>query len=203
MPEGKDDNPGMCKQSPIFSMEKCDVTKLEAELVSVVGKKPVVEIHLNDVKVKALWDTGSMISLMNKKVLKFAECGKIEIQSVEEFMGGMGLKLSAANQTDLKISGVVVLDFGIEKSDVLFQVPFILTDDDVKEIIIGYNVIEYVVANCAEVVDPHEFLTKISDVASGKIEGVVNNLCARFNRPEVLGEVKVLKDQVIPANSIF
>ena len=195
---GKDSNPGLIKQSPVFPI--CDVSKLGAELLHVIGKKPMVEIWLDGIKMEALWDSGSMISLMNRKVFEEKFLKYHKIHSVEQFMG-TGLKLSAANQTDLNIGGIVVLDFGIEK-DVLFQVPFILTDDDVKDIIIGYNVIENVIVDYGGMVDPHQFFSKILNVSDGIIEGMVNEIRATYKYPDILGEVKVLKDQIVPAKSI-
>ena len=43
---------------------------MKLKLVKLVGERPVVNIYLNDKKVKGLWDTGAMISLMNRKFLK-------------------------------------------------------------------------------------------------------------------------------------
>ena len=58
----------------------------------------MVKVWLNEVELECLWDTGSMISLINKKVIseKFSE---VKWHTVDEFMG-TGLKLSAANQTE-------------------------------------------------------------------------------------------------------
>ena len=43
--------------------------KLRNNLVKVVGEKPLINCYMNDVKIKGLWDTGSMISLLGKKWL--------------------------------------------------------------------------------------------------------------------------------------
>ena len=115
---------------------------------------------------------------------------------------GMGLKLSAVNQTELKIAGIVLLDFGVEESDVLFQIPFIVTDENAKDIIIGYNVIENLIANFDERINPRELLKKISNISVSKIEGVVNQIYANVENPDGIGEVKILKDQIIPANCL-
>ena len=44
-------------------------TDLKLELVNLVGKKPFVKMWLNEVKCEGLCDTGSMISLINRKFL--------------------------------------------------------------------------------------------------------------------------------------
>ena len=40
--------------------------KMKLRLVKLVGERPLVNIHLNGKKIQGLWDTGAMISLMNK-----------------------------------------------------------------------------------------------------------------------------------------
>ena len=196
---GKDGNPK--RTSPITKENgKKLPTKLQSDLINLVGRKPVVKIWLNDNEVEGLWDTGSMISLINKDLLqeKFPD---LKIHSVDEFMGAE-LKLSAANQTELQIEGIALLDFGVEESEVLFQIPFIVTKEDVKDIIIGYNVIENLVANCGEKVKAQDFLAKIANVSNNKVDVVVNRIRASFDSPEVMGDVKILKDHIVPPNCV-
>ena len=140
-----------------------------------------------------------MISLMNKRVVE-EKFPNVKIHSVEEFLG-TGLKLSAANQTELQIGGIVLMDFGVEKSDILFQIPFIVTEEDVKEIIIGYNVIENLVVNC-EKVNVYESISKLSNMPENKIGGIVNQIRARFSCLEIMGDVKIGCDQIVPANCV-
>ena len=140
-----------------------------------------------------------MISLTNKRVVE-EKFPNVKIHSVEEFLG-TGLKLSAANQTELQIEGIVLMDFGVEKSDILFQIPFIVTEEDVKEIIIGYNVIENLVVNC-EKVNVYDSISKLSNMPENKIGGIVNQIRARFSCPEIMGDVKIGCDQIVPANRV-
>ena len=44
--------------------------KMKLKLVKLVGERPLVNIYLNGKKVKGLWDTGAMISIMDRKFLK-------------------------------------------------------------------------------------------------------------------------------------
>ena len=78
--EGKDVNPK--GNSPIINY--CD--NFQLDLINLVGKKPILKIWLNQLECEGLWDTGSMISLINKKVLeeKFPE---LKMHSVDTFMG--------------------------------------------------------------------------------------------------------------------
>ena len=174
-------------------------TKQQLELINLVGKKPVIKFWLNQRQCEGLWDTGSMISLMNKKVVE-EKFPNLKIHSVEEFLG-TGLKLAAANQTELQIEGIVLMDFGVEKSDILFQIPFIVTEEEVKEIIIGYNVIENLVVNC-EKVNVHQSLSTLSNMPENKILGIINQIRAGFACPEIMGDVKIKCDQIVPANCV-
>ena len=67
---------------------------------------------------------GSMISLMNKRVVE-EKFPNVKIHSVEEFLG-TGLKLSAANQTELQIEGIVLMDFGVKNRTYCFKFHLLL-----------------------------------------------------------------------------
>ena len=97
-----------------------------------MGEKPLVNIFLNNWEVEGLWDTGSMISLMNKNYVEEHFPG-VEIHSVADFIQNDSLKLTAANQTELSVDGVVVLNFGVEKDHNLFQVPFIVRSENISK----------------------------------------------------------------------
>ena len=141
-----------------------------------------------------------MISLINKKVWE-EKFPNLKMHSVDEFMG-TEVKLSAANQTELQIDGIVLVDFGIKQSEVLFQIPFIVTEEDVKDIIIGYNVIENLIVNCNEQRNAYGFLSEMTNTPGIGIEGIVNQIRAKLESPEIRGEVKVSKNQAIPANCV-
>ena len=96
---------------------------MKLKLVKLVGERPLVNIYLNGKKVKGLWDTGAMISLMNRKFLK-ANFPDSIIHSIADFTGE-GFTLTAANKSRIDIDGVVVLNFGVMDKE-LFQVPFLI-----------------------------------------------------------------------------
>ena len=84
---------------------------LKLKLVKLVGERPLVNIHLNKKKIQALWDTGAMISLVNKSFLN-ENFPDVEIHSIKDFIGE-GLTLTAANKSTIDIDGVAVFDFGV------------------------------------------------------------------------------------------
>ena len=111
---------------------------LKMKLIRLVGERPLVNIFLNNRELEGLWDTGSMISLINKDFLEDHFPG-VEMYSVADFMENDSLKLTTANQTELCVDGVVVLNFGIENDRELFQVPFLVTMEPFSKPIIGYK----------------------------------------------------------------
>ena len=96
--------------------------KLNREIVRLVGEKPVITVNLDNVECRCLWDTGAMVSVISEDFYTKTFPEK-RLHSVEEFLGGENLRLSAANNTELPIKGVVLLNFGIEEN--LFQIPLV------------------------------------------------------------------------------
>ena len=131
----------------------------------------MINCFLHKVPVESLWDTGSQISLMGRDFLEENFPGA-KMYSVSEFLGDEGLTLTAANQTELSVVGVVVLSFGAEENSSLFDVPFLITSDPVSSIILGYNVIEYLILNF-----PSSYLSPLlSKVVTSLPDNAVNNM---------------------------
>ena len=83
--------------------------------------------------------------------------------------------LTAANKTQLNVKGVAVLNFGIKGKHDLFQVPFLVTDDEISRPILGYNTIEYLVNNFKDTVDlPTSMTLMFSGLSQESSEAVVN-----------------------------
>ena len=175
--------------------------KMKLELVRLVGEKPMVTVKLNGSKVKGLWDTGAMISLMNKEYLS-KTFPDVKVHALEEFVKGT-LTLTAANKSEIGVDGVVVLDFGIGDKDRLFQVPFLITSQELSSPIIGYNAIEYLVRNYGQDVDMSESLYNVVDSITSldKAEVVVNLIGKGADVDELISEAKVEKKVVIQPGS--
>ena len=127
-----------------FSVRQCQVDfRTKKKLVRLVGEKPVLSCNLGAKKTKVLWDTGSMVSLVDRKwlALNFPHA---EILSVADFLEEK-LEVKAANSTSIDLDGVVVLDFSLGEDGETFTVPFVVTSQDLVEPILGYNVIEHLV----------------------------------------------------------
>ena len=88
------------------------------KLVRLVGEKPVLSCNLGAKRTKVLWDTGSMVSLIDRKwlALNFPHS---EILSVSDFLEEK-LEVKAANSTPIDLDGVVVLDFSLGEDGEVF-----------------------------------------------------------------------------------
>ena len=77
------------KRNPIYDSPVSDIMEnnfLCKNVVSTVGKKPSVRIWLNDTCFKALWDTGSQVSVISKRLADalFKENPAWKLLSVED-----------------------------------------------------------------------------------------------------------------------
>ena len=175
--------------------------KLKRKLISLVGPKPLVKVFLGNMHIEGLWDTGAMVSILSRAFLEENFTG-VQVRPVSDFIEHEVLKINTANQAELAIDGVVVLDFGVEEGDPLFQVPFLVTADTLSRPIIGYNTIEYFVLNFGHSVDMPTSMSKVvSDLAPRLADDVINVITAGGKITEISREAKLSKTYNIPAKT--
>ena len=75
-----------------------------SQLVRLIGEKPITEGYINNKMYKGLWDTSSVVSVINKHWLK-SNFSNEKIFLSEEFLG-TPLHLKTANNTKLNIEKV-------------------------------------------------------------------------------------------------
>ena len=172
--------------------------KLNREIISLVGERPLINVKLDNVSLKCLWDTGSMVSLISEEFLNNNFVTK-ERYSVEEFLETK-LNLSAANNTEVPIEGVVVLDFAIDDS-ILFKIPFLITKENIANLIIGYNTIEHLIMNHKAKAKLLPSLMKLlPNLSLENAQAMVNTVEKGSEISEVLGKLKTVKPVSIPGN---
>ena len=102
----------------------------------------MVTCRLNGKACDALWDTGAMVSMVcTEWLLRYHP--DLQIMSVMDFVKGDHLHLCTANNTEVAVEGIVILNFEIGDSSV--PVPFVVSSVDLAQPIIGYNVIKHLV----------------------------------------------------------
>ena len=115
------------------------------KMVKLVGEKPMLKCYYGGKLVNVLWDTGSMVSMIDRYWWK-ENFPNEHIYSVEEFLG-TSLHLQAANATSVKFDGVVILKFTLNEEEEGFMVPYLVSSEAMESPILGYNVIEHLILN--------------------------------------------------------
>ena len=182
----------------VFSVRETGQVHVQNRLIQLVGEKPFLNCSLNSVNCDALWDTGSMVSLLSFDW--FRERFPDEaILSVSEFLEGDNLHLCAANNTNVQVEGVAILEFSMG-DNFKVPVPFLLTKDCLKNPIIGYNVIEHLVS-CDKNLELPALMKKSFPVVSDKTaKSVVNLIRGSLSKPEE-SNAKTVSKTIIPPNS--
>ena len=114
--------------------------RTKKKLLRLVGRKPLLSCVLDGKKAEVLWDTGSMISMVDRVWLD-KNFPNTEIKPITDFMEEE-LEVRAANSTTIQLDGVVVLDFSLADEGETVSVPFVVSSRKLVEPILGYNVIE-------------------------------------------------------------
>ncbi len=128
--------------------------KQRAQLLSLVGRKYIITCLIDGVETKALWDTGSQVSLMNEK-WRQQQIPHATVRDLAEIVEPDLLNARAVNQTPIPFSGWVEVTFKLPSENAQqlgLRVPVLVSDEDgvAEQPIIGYNVIEYVLARGIE-----------------------------------------------------
>ena len=98
----------------------------QMKLVKLIAHKPMINFTLKNKNFEGLWDTGSMISLVNLDWLK-TQFNNIQIDSIEKFVGDKSpnLTLRTSNNTEMNVLAIVTFDFSIPNLQNKFTVSFI------------------------------------------------------------------------------
>ena len=184
-----------------FSVRQVQIDfKTKKKMMKLVGEKPMLSCYLGGKQVDVLWDTGSMISIVDRKWIEQMFPG-IVIHSVKEFLEE-GLQVRAANSTLIDIDGVVLLDFSLVEGGESFLVPVIIAREDMAEPILGYNVIEHLITDSSE--GREERLKQLetaihSDGKQVSVDALAAVIEEKAATSDFLTEVKSPKSVCVPA----
>ena len=179
--------------------EEVDV-KTKKNLMKLIGEKPMLRCSLDTKEVNVLWDTGSMISLVDAEWVKSYFPNK-KLHSVSEFLGDQVLQIHAANSTEIPFKGVLLFNFTVKNDSNTFTVPFLVTTQTINEPILGYNVIEHLVLEGN--LDSKDVLKScfVAETSADNINSIITVIQDRARSPDTLGKVKVYEDKIITAGS--
>ena len=174
-------------------------TKTQAKLVKLVGEKPLLNCRLDGKSVDVLWDTGSMVSLVGQKWVQDNFPEK-KIHSIREFLEeNEELKVTAANSSDVKINGVILLYFSMGEETEGFVVPVLVGNEEVVEPILGYNVIEHLIlkGSPGHQAQLQEMIQK--KVVDFKVESLSTLVQKRADNPDYITDIKPQANIHVPA----
>ena len=188
------------KQCLIYDVRRNDNVPLQNRLVKVIGDKPLFDCLLGGVDTRVLWDTGSMISLLNLGWVQETFPSAV-VRPLSDFLKEEEgeVRFKAANDTEIAMVGIVVLPFTIGESS--FPVPFLVTESELSTPIVGYNVIRHFIktGKLEDVVNL--LIHSIRDVEAEKVKVMVNMISESSEENDFLGDLRATKPCIIPAKS--
>ena len=171
--------------------------KVKKKILKLVGEKPMLKCHLGGKEFKLLWDTGSMISMVDRKWLR-KHFPTANIHSVSEFLERK-LYVKAANSTVIHFDGVWLIEFSLGGGEADFWVPVLVASEEISEPILGYNVIEHLVLNGDK---EQQQLLKLALSCEGRdvdVAPLTALIQGKAENPDFLSEIRAPKTVVVPA----
>lgn len=171
-------------------------------IVKLIVDKCLITCSLQGIKIQALLDTGAQVSIISKSILA-EHFPEEEIRDVSELLGSdTALDLKTASDSTLPYSGYVVLSFSIQEgNDNDLKVPMLVTNTDIDNAIIGYNVLEEIISNHSD--NSVDFLAclkmSLNKVRNEDVIAFVNIAKETKNEPPLT--VKTSKNQFIIAKN--
>ena len=175
--------------------EQVDVNT-KRKVMKLVGEKPMLTCRLDGKQVELLWDTGSMVSLVDRAWVNENFPDK-ELLPVSDFISE-GLNVRAANATTINFDGVILWKFTLDEDDEGFEVPVLVSSQKITEPILGYNVIEHLVLNGTQ--EQRRALQLSLDCKGGVIDSLAAVITDKARGdPDLLAEIKTSKIIKVPA----
>ena len=114
--------------------------KQHAKVVGLVGKRCMVNCQFNGKPAKALWDTGSQVSVISEVFVR-QNFPEVQIRDILELLQ-TDLKLTAANGSDIPYHRWDEINFQVTPCSPVLTVPFLVRQETSDPPLIGYNTIE-------------------------------------------------------------
>ena len=180
-------------------MRRKDNVPLQNRLVKLIGNKPLFDCSLDGVETQVLLDSGSMVSLADEGWVE-ETFPSANVRPIADFLeDGEDVRFTAANNTEVPVSGCVVLDFSIGENS--FPVPFLITKSELSNPIVGYNVIEHFIKTGQRGDVVSLLVDSIRDSDAGKVEVMVNLVSQDDEDDDFMGDLKAVKSCIIPPKS--
>ena len=93
--------------------QKQEDQKLRRRIMKLIGAKPMLKCYLNGKRVMMPWDTGSMVSMVDRRWCR-RHFPKSTIYPVSSFLD-RELHVQLANETSIKFDRVLLLEFSLRE----------------------------------------------------------------------------------------
>ena len=124
---------------------ECKANVNNQNLVNLVGERPMISFVF---VFAGLWDTGSMVCLVSREWVN-SEFPKQEILPMRDLItADCDLTLRTANNSELALEGVMIVNVSLPDSDIVVRTPFLVTANYLSNPIIGYNFIKIITKLC-------------------------------------------------------
>ena len=178
-----------------YSVREREVpVKTRRKVMRLVGERPMVKCFMEDKEFSMLWDTGSMISMVDRNWVKENFPDK-KVYPVSDFVEEE-LKVKAVNTTEIPYDGVIMVKWSLSRESDGLIVPVLVSRQKICDPILGSNVIEHIISE-----NNMEDMVALKSSLGGK-EGIVEALMAVIKEKEenldFLAEVKVPFNVKIP-----
>ena len=174
--------------------------KMSRKLAKLVGEKPKLECYLDHKKVQMLWDTGSMVSLVDREWLN-KHFPSQQLFPVSDFVDNPDRRfnLQAANSSDIEFDGVALLNLTLsEEEEEGMLVPVLVASGKIAEPILGYNVIELLILEGDEAL--HKKLAScFLTTCPFNIDPLVAMVKTQAESKDFLTEIKIPEAVTVPA----
>ena len=187
------------------SGKNCDIrkpvsTKLQKQLIRLIGAKPLFKCMLDGVVSNVLWDTGSQVSVIDMDWLSVFAPG-VALRPISDFLENEEkVEFLAANNTVVPMLGAVVLEFSMGHNK--FPVPFVVTSGKLANPIIGFNVMTHAICSGDSEAVIASLQEAMGNVAVGTINVVVDLISNNFGDTDCLGLLRASKRVVIPPKGV-
>ena len=129
-----------CKEACSFASHL--TPKQRRKVAKVIGEKCIIHAQIDGKQAEVLWDTGSQVCLASSRWMKSQGIEAV-IHDLSELIGGV--RLEGVGGFAVPYKGYAVLRFKVNEIETPIEVPFLITEENLQNPIVGYNVISALV----------------------------------------------------------
>ena len=167
-----------------------------AIVVGLVGKRCTVKGEINGHSVDVLWDTGAQVSIISNDFLRRNLSGVV-VKDILELLN-MELSLTAANGSEMLYIGWAELNFRLPSYKNDLKVPFLVTEQHLDSLLIGFNVIEEIISDTNREVALSQAVTSSFPDLDSRTASLLVNFIKNLNQEELYFVRTSKHDATIP-----